>query len=66
MAAVRSAAAADLPPGRILRHPLHRKGMVLLRVCTADGTAVTETVSKRQGERYRAARDLAWGDPWPP
>jgi ribosomal protein RSM22 (predicted rRNA methylase) len=66
VAAVRSAAAAGLTPGRILRHPLHRKGMVLLRVCTADGTAVMETVSKRQGERYRAARDIAWGDPWPP
>jgi ribosomal protein RSM22 (predicted rRNA methylase) len=52
-------------PGRILRHPLHRKGMVLLRVCTPDGTAISETVSKRQGDRYRAARDLAWGDAWP-
>jgi ribosomal protein RSM22 (predicted rRNA methylase) len=52
-------------PGRILRHPLHRKGMEILRVCTADGTAVVETVSKRQGDRYRAARDLTWGDPWP-
>jgi ribosomal protein RSM22 (predicted rRNA methylase) len=52
-------------PGRILRHPLHRKGMVLLRVCAANGTAIAETISKRQGDRYRAARDLAWGDAWP-
>ena len=50
--------------GRILRHPVHRKGMVLLRMCAGDGTAVTETVSKRQGDRYRAARDLGWGDSW--
>ncbi len=60
----------DAPPptgaGRILRHPVHPKGMVLLRVCAADGTAIAETVSKRQGDRYRAARDLAWGDAWPP
>jgi ribosomal protein RSM22 (predicted rRNA methylase) len=58
---------APAPPvgGRILRHPVHRKGMVLLRVCAADGSAGAETVSKRQGDRYRAARDLSWGDAWP-
>ncbi len=63
------AAVRDLTPprasGRILRHPLHHKGMVVLRVCAADGEAVAETVSKRQGDRYRAARDVSWGDPWP-
>jgi ribosomal protein RSM22 (predicted rRNA methylase) len=63
------AAVRDLRPsrgtGRILRHPEHRKGMVVLRVCAADGAAVAETVSKRQGDRYRAARDVSWGDPWP-
>ena len=54
------------PMGRVLRHPLQRKGLVTLQVCTVDGSAGPELVSRRQGERYRAARDLAWGDAWPP
>jgi ribosomal protein RSM22 (predicted rRNA methylase) len=57
---------AITPMGRVLRHPLQRKGLVTLQVCTVDGVAGPELVSRRQGERYRAARDLAWGDPWPP
>ncbi|MCP2258770.1 Ribosomal protein RSM22 (predicted rRNA methylase) [Streptoalloteichus tenebrarius] len=52
--------------GRVVRHPLRRKGLVSLRVCTADGGLTTETVSKRHGETYRRARDLEWGDAWPP
>jgi ribosomal protein RSM22 (predicted rRNA methylase) len=24
----------------------------------------TDLVSKRQGERYKAARDVTWGDTW--
>ncbi|WP_299444705.1 small ribosomal subunit Rsm22 family protein [uncultured Phycicoccus sp.] len=49
---------------RVLRHPQTRKGMVTLEVCRADGTAGPEVVTKRDRERYRAARDAAWGDPW--
>jgi ribosomal protein RSM22 (predicted rRNA methylase) len=52
-------------PGRILRHPLKRKGFVEFQVCRPDGTAGREVVSKRSGERYRAARDAEWGDPLP-
>ena len=52
--------------GRVLRHPRYRKGMVTLELCTAAGTAAPAVVSKRDGERYRQARDVAWGDPWPP
>ena len=52
-------------PGRILRHPAQRKGLVELTVCTPAGIAPV-TVSKRQGPVYRAARDAGWGDPWPP
>ena len=51
-------------PARVLRHPEKRKGMVRVRLCTPSGAAVDEVISQRQGERYRAARDLAWGDPW--
>lgn len=53
--------------GRVLRHPLKRKGMVELRVCDERGAPVREVVTKkRHGELYRAARDVAWGDAWPP
>jgi ribosomal protein RSM22 (predicted rRNA methylase) len=52
--------------GRILRHPQTRKGMVTLRLCGADGTVRDTVVSKRHGDAYRAARDAAWGDAWPP
>ncbi len=51
-------------PGRVLRHPVKRKGLVQLEVCRADGTAGRELVTKRDPARYREARDVVWGDPW--
>jgi ribosomal protein RSM22 (predicted rRNA methylase) len=57
---VRSAVPATT--GRVLRRPVQRKGLVTFRLCTVDGRAEPETVSKRQGERYKAARDTEWGD----
>ncbi len=51
-------------PARVLRHPEKRKGLVKVRLCAPSGAAVDEVISQRQGERYRAARDLSWGDPW--
>ncbi|WBB64690.1 rRNA methyltransferase [Streptomyces sp. WMMC500] len=69
VAAVRSAAASPGPgpaPARVVRHPQLRKGQVLLELCTADEGLARTTVSKRQGPRYRAARDVRWGDAWPP
>lgn len=51
---------------RIVRRPQIRKGQVLLDLCTADDGLRRDTVAKRHGELYRAARDAAWGDPWPP
>ncbi|MEW1954292.1 small ribosomal subunit Rsm22 family protein [Terrabacter sp. NPDC080008] len=52
-------------PGRIIRHPLKRKGLVEFQVCRTDGTAGREVVSKKAGERYRKARDAEWGDTLP-
>lgn len=52
----------DPRPRVVLGRPRHRPGMVELRVC-ADGRIETVTRSRRDGERYHAARDLAWGDP---
>ena len=52
--------------GRVLRHPQKRKGLVSLQVCSADRGVVDVTISKRQGEVYKAARDVSWGDEQPP
>ena len=46
---------------RILRHPQLRRGHVVLELCAPEGLR-TETVSKRDHERYRLARKLSWGD----
>ncbi|MBB5933276.1 small ribosomal subunit Rsm22 family protein [Streptomyces zagrosensis] len=51
---------------RVVRHPQIRKGQVLLDLCVADGALRRETVTKRHGLLYRAARDTVWGDTWPP
>ncbi|WP_405684790.1 small ribosomal subunit Rsm22 family protein [Streptomyces sp. NBC_01387] len=53
-------------PTRVVRKPQIRKGLVQLELCTDAGDLVRETVSKRHGDLYRAARDTAWGDAWPP
>ncbi|MFF8274983.1 small ribosomal subunit Rsm22 family protein [Streptomyces lateritius] len=50
---------------RVIRKPQIRKGLVLLDLCGPDGLA-KETVTKRHGPLYKAARDVEWGDPWPP
>lgn len=57
--------AAEPVPGRVLRHPVKRKGLVTLQVCTREDGVVPTLVSKRQGPAYRAARDTEWGDAWP-
>lgn len=49
---------------RVIRKPQIRKGQVLLDLCTRDEALTRTTVTKRHGERYRAARDVAWGDGW--
>ncbi|GAA0396854.1 small ribosomal subunit Rsm22 family protein [Microbispora corallina] len=55
-----------IPVGdRIVRHPAKRDGMVRLRLCVGDGDLRDEIVSRRDRNAYRAARDAAWGDPWP-
>ncbi|MFD7895490.1 small ribosomal subunit Rsm22 family protein [Streptomyces sp. NPDC059743] len=51
---------------RVVRKPQIRKGQVLLDLCTEDDGLRRETVTKRHGPLYRAARDTDWGDTWPP
>ncbi|MFI0943727.1 small ribosomal subunit Rsm22 family protein [Streptomyces sp. NPDC021020] len=51
---------------RVVRHPQIRKGLVMLDLCVTPPGLEKETVSKRHGALYRAARDTEWGDAWPP
>jgi ribosomal protein RSM22 (predicted rRNA methylase) len=50
----------DPADARVLRHPQIRSGHVLLELCTHEGRRL-ETVSRREGVRYRLARKLDWG-----
>ncbi|MFF5492753.1 small ribosomal subunit Rsm22 family protein [Streptomyces aquilus] len=51
---------------RVVRRPQIRKGQVLLDLCDPDERLTRTTVTKRHGDLYKAARDAAWGDAWPP
>ncbi|GAB3914366.1 rRNA methyltransferase [Microlunatus endophyticus] len=53
------------PQGRVLRHPSFPKGRVEFSCCQASGAAERVTIAKRDADRYRAARKIEWGDPWP-
>jgi ribosomal protein RSM22 (predicted rRNA methylase) len=66
IAAVRpTATAIAAAPGRVVRRPRQRKGLVMLDVCEQDGTVRRELVSKSKGASYRQARKISWGEPWP-
>ncbi|WP_028811277.1 small ribosomal subunit Rsm22 family protein [Streptomyces flavidovirens] len=67
VAAVRGEVDADPAANRVIRRPQIRKGMVLLELCAKPEELTRETVTKkRHGDLYRAARDIDWGDAWPP
>jgi len=50
--------------GRIIRKPIRAKGHLHLDAC-ARGQIVRHTLSKKQGDLYRDAKDADWGDVWP-
>ena len=54
---------ADPCVARVLRRPRSEPRRVSLRLCTADGLREA-LVTRREGERYRAARKVGWGDGW--
>jgi ribosomal protein RSM22 (predicted rRNA methylase) len=55
---------APIPASRVVDRPRQRPGLVELTVCNRDGSIASSVVSRRQGPRYRAARDASWGDGW--
>lgn len=48
--------------GRVLTQPTTRSGLVNLKLCTQQGTLHHRTISKRDGETYKRAKKLDWGD----
>ena len=66
VAAARPGIAGEPAQGRVVRRPQKRKGQVLLDLCTADDGLRATTVTKRHGGNYRQARDVKWGEAWPP
>lgn len=49
--------------GRVLSHPQKRSGHIHLELCTAEGY-IKKTLSKSEGEIYKQAKKLDWGDSW--
>lgn len=49
-------------PARVLARPRPGKAWIDLKLCNPDGSAGPKTVRKRDGDAYRAARRLDWGD----
>lgn len=47
---------------RVLAPPKMSSGRIELKLCLADGTVEEKLVTKRDGEGYRRARRLDWGD----
>ncbi|CAG0974622.1 MAG: methyltransferase type 11 [Rhizobiaceae bacterium] len=47
---------------RVIAPPRQAKGMVTLKLCNVGGSAGQRVVSRREGEAFRIARRLDWGD----
>ncbi|MBB3952165.1 small ribosomal subunit Rsm22 family protein [Aureimonas jatrophae] len=54
--------APDARAARVLAPPRGGSGKVHLKLCRPDGSAAEELVTRRDGERFRRARRLDWGD----
>jgi ribosomal protein RSM22 (predicted rRNA methylase) len=52
----------DAPVARVLARPRVSSGMVRLKLCNNTGQVEERLVSKRQGEAFKTARRLDWGD----
>lgn len=48
--------------GRVLTRPVARSGLITLKLCTAAGELENRSISKRQGEVFKVAKKLEWGD----
>ncbi|MGO4831796.1 small ribosomal subunit Rsm22 family protein [Rhizobiaceae sp. 2RAB30] len=57
--------AGERPAARVIAPPRAAKGMVTLKLCCGDGHMADRIVTKRQGDVFRTARRLEWGDATP-
>jgi ribosomal protein RSM22 (predicted rRNA methylase) len=48
---------------RVIRHPIQLKGHIKLGLCTPQGLK-QQTVTRSQGDVFKAARKLKWGEAW--
>ncbi|WP_292247582.1 small ribosomal subunit Rsm22 family protein, partial [Mesorhizobium sp.] len=53
---------APARPARVIAPPKAGSGKVLLKLCVPDGSAGETLFSKRDGDAFRIARRLDWGD----
>lgn len=60
-----SRAPASTRRSRVLAPPRQGKAWVDLKLCQPEGSCATAQVSKREGDAYRAAKRLDWGDVTP-
>jgi ribosomal protein RSM22 (predicted rRNA methylase) len=47
---------------RVLATPKGRSGLVTLKLCNEDGSARERTISKREGDMFKKARRVDWGE----
>lgn len=50
-----------LPNARVLRHPMKHSGHIGVVLCTPEGL-VKKTISRKDGDFYKKARKIEWGD----
>jgi ribosomal protein RSM22 (predicted rRNA methylase) len=53
---------AALPASRVLAPPRAGSGKVELKLCQSDGMVRTVLITRREGDRYKQAKRLDWGD----
>ena len=49
---------------RILAMPRRGSGQIALKLCRPDGSVARRLVTRREGETFRRARRLSWGEVW--
>ncbi len=58
------AASLAVAAARVIAPVKVGSGKVRLKLCTSMGTAEDRLITKREGETFRVARRLEWGDAW--
>ena len=60
------AAPSALAPARVLRHPQVRPGHIRLELCTPAGLESRVVTRGKDGDLYKHARGVRWGETMPP